>query len=171
MSISHFFEGGKAVVELRSTDKMAAFCELIGNAPVFQEVTDRTALEHAVIEREKNQCTGLGHGVAVAHGRLDSMHRVIVGLGISHTGISYGSPDESPVHLLFLIASPTSMNLDYLQTLSTLVRIVHDPALREELLALRSTGDVERRIRDSFQRLLGRFSSTTPSATACGTAR
>ena len=159
MSISHCFEGGAAVVALESADKYDAFRELIRRASVFDEVTDRTALENAVVEREKDQCTGLGHGVAVAHGRLEAAHRVVVGLGISRAGISYDSPDGNPVHLLFLIASPTHMNLDYLQALSTVVRIVRDPGLREELLSLPSSSEVERRIRDAFLRLLGRISS------------
>ena len=171
MDISHCFEGGTAVVDLESADKYDAFRELIRKAPILGEVTDRSALENAVVDREKSQCTGFGHGVAVAHGRLEAVRRVVVGLGVSRAGISYGSPDGNPVHLLFLIASPPHMNLDYLQALSTLVRIVHDPLLRHELLSLHSPKEVERRIRDSFQRLLGGTASVAASGAACTPAR
>lgn len=171
MSISHCFEDGAAVVELESADKYDAFHELIRKAPVFREVADGTALERAVVDRERTQCTGFGHGVAVAHGRVESVRRVVVGLGISRAGISYGSPDGGPVRLLFLIASPPHMNLDYLQALSTLVRIVHDPLLREEILSLPSPRDVERRIRDAFLVLLGKASPAAASGPALSPAR
>jgi nitrogen PTS system EIIA component len=170
MSISHCFEGRTAVVELESADKHDAFRELIRKAPVFLEVADRTRLESAVIEREKDQCTALGHGVAVAHGRLETIPRVVVALGISRAGISYGSPDGSSVHMLFLIASPPRLYLDYLQALSALVRVVHDPRLRGELLSLPSCREVELRIRAAFLRILGRTASETASVAASETA-
>ncbi|HOV39285.1 MAG TPA: PTS sugar transporter subunit IIA, partial [Spirochaetales bacterium] len=57
------FTPGTVVIELDSTDKYEAIRELIRAAKVFQDISDLKAFEHAVIEREKLQSTGLGHGV------------------------------------------------------------------------------------------------------------
>ena len=75
-----------------------------------------------MIARERLQSTGFGHGVAVAHGRAAGVERVLIALGLSRAGIPYDSPDGEPVRLLFVIASPLQVSLDYLQALSTLVR-------------------------------------------------
>ena len=64
---------------------------------------------------------------------------------------NYGlSPDGEPVRLLFLIASPKKTNLDYLQALSTLVRVIRDCSLRENLLSALDAEEIEKNIRSAF---------------------
>jgi PTS system nitrogen regulatory IIA component len=143
MSIQHCFGSGTVVADLASSDKYDAIRELIRRARVFAEVSDRHAFEEAVVARERLHSTGLGHGVAVAHGRTPGVQRVLIALGLSRDGIAFGSPDGERVQLLFLIASPPSMTLDYLQALSTLVRCVRLPSLRESLFSAASVPVVE----------------------------
>jgi PTS system nitrogen regulatory IIA component len=157
MSIRHCFQAGTVVPDLSSTDKESAIRELVLRAPVFRELCDIERFADAVIERERLQSTALGHGVAVAHGRVSQAGRVIIGLGLSRSGIPFGAPDEAPVHLLFVIASPPEMNLDYLRALSCLVRALREREVREALLASVETPEIERRIREAFTLCVGRF--------------
>jgi nitrogen PTS system EIIA component len=150
MSIRHCFDGGNVVYHLENTEKYAAIKELVRKAPVFAEIRDVDAFEDSIVSREKIQSTGFGHGVAVAHGRSKGLSRVLIGLGLSRNGIPYGSPDGEPVRLLFLIASPQKTNLDYLQALSTLVRVIRDCSLRETLLSAPDAGEIEKTIHDAF---------------------
>ncbi len=150
MSIHHCFERGTVVAELHGTDKYEALRELIRRAPVFREINSIDSFEKAVIERERQQTTGLGHGVAVAHGRAKGVNRVLIALGVSREGIAYESPDGLPVRLLFVIASPPHVSLDYLQALSTLVRCLRDQKVRDELLAGNDPADIETRLRAAF---------------------
>ncbi|HTP58436.1 MAG TPA: PTS sugar transporter subunit IIA, partial [Spirochaetia bacterium] len=106
--------------------------------------------EEAVITREKMQSTGFGHGVAVAHGRIPGLSRVLIGFGISRTGIPFEAVDGKPVHLLFVIASPPHLSLDYLQVLSTLVRCLREKPVRESILACQGAREMETRIREAF---------------------
>jgi PTS system nitrogen regulatory IIA component len=154
MSVHHCFDTGTVVTDITSQYKFQAIRELIRRAPVFQELSDRDALEKAVVERERLQTTGLGHGVAVAHGRTPAANRVLIALGLCRDGIPFDSPDGKPVRLLFVIASPPSMSLDYLQALSTLVRCVRHQGLRDSLFAAESVHAVEARIRDAFAGML-----------------
>jgi len=150
MSIAHCFGPGAVVGDLKSVDKYDAIRELVRRAAVFGEIDDRHAFEEAVIARERIHSTGLGHGVAVAHGRTPGVRRVLIGLGLSRHGIAFESPDAEPVQLLFLIASPTSMTLDYLQALSTLVRCVRPQELRDSLFAAPGVSAVEARMREAL---------------------
>jgi len=150
MSIQHCFDTGTVVPDLSSPDKFQAIRELIRRAPVFKEIPDRDAFEEAVIARERLQSTGLGHGVAVTHGRTPGAARVLIALGLARGGIPFDSPDGEPVQLLFAIASPPELPLEYLRALSTLVRCVRHQSLRDALFAPGSVASIETRIRDAF---------------------
>jgi PTS system nitrogen regulatory IIA component len=150
MSIQHCFERGTVIADLYGTDKYEALRELIHRAPVFQEINSIESFEKAVIEREELQSTGLGHGVAVAHGRARGVNQVLIALGISRAGIAYDSPDGLPVKLLFVIASPPHLSLDYLQALSTLVRCLRHAHVRDALLSGGEPLSIETRLREAF---------------------
>jgi PTS system nitrogen regulatory IIA component len=156
MGMTHCFNTGSVVARLSSTEKHDALRELIHNAPVFKEIGSQDAFEKAVIARERLQTTGLGHGVAVAHGRAAGVERVLIALGVSHAGIPWEAPDSEPVRLLFVIASPLHVSLDYLQVLSTLVRCMRDCGQRDALLAAGSAEEIRLRILDSFSAGLAR---------------
>jgi len=156
MDIDKCFETGAVVADLVSAEKFAAIRELIKRAPVFQQIPNLASFEEAVISREKQQSTGFGHGVAVAHGRIQGLSRVLIGFGVSRGGISFDSADGKPVHLLFVIASPPHLSLDYLQILSALVRCLRDKPLRESILACPGASEMETRIREALASDLGR---------------
>jgi PTS system nitrogen regulatory IIA component len=155
MGINHCFQTGTVVPDLLSTDKESALRELVRRAPVFRELPDLEGFAEAVIRRERRLTTGFGRGVAVAHGRVSQAGRVLIGLGLSRTGIPFDAPDGTPVHLLFVIASPPEMNLDYLKALSCLVRALRQRDVRETLLASVETPEIERRIRKAFTLCVG----------------
>ena len=171
MSIEHCFDHGTVVFELECVDKFDALRELIRRAPVFREIGRLDPLEEAVITRERLQSTGLGHGVAVAHGRAAGVQRVLISLGLSRAGIPYSSPDGEPVRLLFVIASPLHVSLDYLHSLSTLVRCLRDRSVRESLLGGIDAEEVGRRIREAFLSGLARPADPVTGRPARGAAR
>ncbi|MGA2613600.1 MAG: PTS sugar transporter subunit IIA [Spirochaetia bacterium] len=156
MEIDHCFQSGSGVAELASADKHAAIRELIRGAPVFRQIPNLASFEEAVIAREKVQSTGFGHGVAVAHGRIPGLSRVLIGFGHSRSGIPFDAVDGKPVHLLFIIASPPHLSLDYLQVLSTLVRCLRNRPTRESILSCPGAREMETRIREAFATDLGR---------------
>jgi PTS system nitrogen regulatory IIA component len=139
------------VQDLSSTDKFDAISELIHKAPVHSHVTDLDQFEDCVVRREKVQSTGLGHGVAVAHGKTDLVDRIVVALGISREGIPFDSHDERPVQLLFLIASPPESRSDYLMTLSALAGMIRTNGFKQELLSSATPDAAQRLISDRFR--------------------
>ncbi len=168
MSIQHCFDRGSVVPGLKSTDKFEAIREIIRRATVFKEIVGQTVFEEAVMTREGLQSTGFGHGVAVAHGRAAGVARVLIAMGISHAGIPYESLDGKPVHLLFVIASPVHVTLDYLQALSTLMRCLRHQDVRESLLDHCASSELETRIRAVFTAQLD--GCTDSAGQPCGAA-
>ena len=131
-----YFDPGSVVWELESTSKFDAIREIIYKSPVFTEHSglDLDEFCRIVIEREKLQSTGLGHGVAIAHGRTEQVSAPRVALGVCRAGLDFDSVDGKPVRLLFIVANHPSQQMDYLQILSALVATVRNKPFRRELM-------------------------------------
>mgnify|MGYP001029599610 CR=1 FL=1 len=151
------FRGGTVVQDLESREKYEAIRELIDKAPVFGSAPERQLVEEAVIRREKLLSTGLGKGVAVAHGTTEAVSDILIALGISQEGIEFDALDRAPVHLLFVIVNPPHRQVDYLTALSAVIRLVRDEAFRAALRARLPAREIERRICDAFGACLNRL--------------
>ncbi|MGI6433014.1 MAG: PTS sugar transporter subunit IIA [Sphaerochaetaceae bacterium] len=124
------------VCHITCDSKQQAINEVIDECAVFTCLADIKQFKAAVMTRELLESTGIGHGIAIAHGKVPGLNRVIIGLGLSVDGISYDAADNEPVHFLFVIASSPTRQLEYIRTLSTLLRSVSSPQVRSELLLL-----------------------------------
>jgi len=153
------FREGTVVRNLSSQDKFDAIRELIHKAPVFSTLDCRDKLEEAVVQREKILSTGLGRGVAVAHGTTDTINEIVIALGISRRGINFDSFDKIPVHLLFVITNPPGRQVEYLLALSTVTRLVRDEEFRRSLQAVVTAGEIESRISQAFNDCLQKHGS------------
>lgn len=119
---------------VESSNKYTAIEEVISKCSIFDDVGDIGEFSKAVINREHLESTGIGRGVAIAHGKLKTIPRVRVGLGISTQGIEFSSADSQPVHLLFVIGSSPFRQIEYLRALAAIMRFVKMTDIREELL-------------------------------------
>jgi mannitol/fructose-specific phosphotransferase system IIA component (Ntr-type) len=57
----------------------------------------------AVLEREAIMPTGIGHGIAIPHARIEGLARPVVAIGMSHDGVDFNAPDGEPARLMFLV--------------------------------------------------------------------
>ena len=150
--VERFFHTGSVVWELQSSDKYEAIREVIYRAPVFRTISglDLNEFADVVVHRERLLSTGFGHGVAVAHGRTPTVDGSHIALGVSRHGIEYASPDGQPVYLLFVVANHPEQQMDYLQIISTLARLLRNDAFRRELLSCVCGDEVERKMSNAF---------------------
>jgi len=155
------FRGGTVVADLASRDKFEAIQELIHGAPIFDGQEVRRQVTEAVIQREKILSTGLGRGVAVAHGTSQAVDRIVIALGISRDGIDYDAVDKAPVHLLFVIINPPDKQMEYLIALAAVTRMVRDAAFRRSLQAQASAEELEQRICSAFGECLKSYSQSS----------
>jgi len=70
--------------------------------------------------REKMGSTGIGEGIAIPHGRLPGLERVIAVLVTTPKGISFDAIDNKPVDIFFAILVPEEQAQGHLQTLATI---------------------------------------------------
>jgi len=96
---------------------------------------DRETVLAAVMEREKLGATGIGHGVAVPHVRLDSVDKAVVAFCRSASPMDFGAMDDEPCSLFFLVMGPASEEGQekYLQTMAKVSRLMRKSEIREAL--------------------------------------
>ena len=146
-----FFVNGSVVCNLESVEKYSAIHELLSRASIFKHIENISFFEKVVIEREKKLSTGLGHGVAFAHGKTDAVDSLYVALGISREGIEYEALDKKPVHFLFIVANPVDGHMEYLKLISGLSRILRNRDFRSRILKMTDEKQIEYEFRHALE--------------------
>jgi PTS system nitrogen regulatory IIA component len=92
----------------------------------------------ALLEREELGSTGVGHGVAVPHARLDRLDRMSGVFVRLETPVPFASVDDRPVDLLFALFAPKDAGVEHLQALAKVSRLLRNKELREQLRKART---------------------------------
>lgn len=121
-------------VPLEASDKDGVLRELVGLLLPGDGVVGEEVLA-AVLERERQFPTGIGHGVAVPHGRTPALSGLTMVAGTSASPVRYETVDGQPVRLFFLVAGPETMAGAYVKALSRISRLVRREGVRNRLLA------------------------------------
>ncbi len=133
MKLSELLEEKRIALDIRAknkTDLIGSLVDLVING------FDRDTVLESVIEREKLGSTGIGHGVAIPHIRLDSVQRPAVAFGRSAEPVDFDSIDEEPCSLFFLVVGPSNQEFqeEYLKVMAKISRLMRISALRERLM-------------------------------------
>ena len=90
-------------------------------------------IEQLALAREKEFGTGIGHGVAIPHVRLDHLRNPILAYGHSPEGLDWDAPDAEPVHHVFFLASAAGAEDIHVQILAQIARAMAKSANRLRL--------------------------------------
>ena len=88
----------------------------------------------AIVERERLGSTGFGGGIAIPHGKHDSVKELVGVLGRSVAGLEFESIDGKPTHLVFMLVAPTNSAGTHLKALARLSRLFRDTHFRQKLM-------------------------------------
>src|SRR2546427_312959 len=114
----------------------------------YREEVDRAKLVQALEDREKLNSTALGEGVAIPHGKLPGLRRVIAAFGRSPGGVDFSSLDGKPTHLFFLLVAPEDSAGAHLKALARISRLLKDESFRQRLMRATTAADLYRTIRE-----------------------
>jgi mannitol/fructose-specific phosphotransferase system IIA component (Ntr-type) len=142
-------------LNLKSATRDAVLEELAGQIPALaQQPEARLTLVRALQEREQLYSTGIGDGIALPHARnalVGLVDQPVIVFGRHPTGIPYGAPDDVPARLFFLLVAPTVTQ--HLAVLARISRLLRDPKIRQELLAVNDTQKALALIREAEAKL------------------
>ncbi|MBI3993156.1 MAG: PTS sugar transporter subunit IIA [Candidatus Lambdaproteobacteria bacterium] len=106
----------------------------------------------ALLEREGLGSTGIGHGVAIPHGRTAEIAHPTVVLGRTLKPIDFDAIDGQPTRLFFLLVAPENGGDDHLFLLARIARLMKDAHTRDRLMTVETPDDVLALLREQDRR-------------------
>ena len=115
-----------------------ARCKRDALSQIAQAAADLTGLsvqeiEQALMAREQLGSTGVGNGVAIPHGKIKGLDRIVALFVKLDTPIAFDAVDDEPVDLVFLLLAPEDATAAHLKALAKATRLLRDETARQEL--------------------------------------
>lgn len=127
---------------LSAPDKKGVIDELVDLLAGAGKVSDAKGLKDAVWTRELTRTTGIGHGLAIPHGKCPGMGGIAMAIGKPAKPMDFEAIDGQPVRLVVLLASPPEKTSDHIQALARISRLMTMDRFREQIYAAGSAQDI-----------------------------
>ena len=121
---------------LKCTSKKQVIQELAAKAAKLVGQNERTIFE-TLLQREKLGSTGVGHGIAIPHGKLPKLNNLFGLFARLERPIDFEALDGQPVDLVFLLLAPEGAGADHLKALARVARLLRDQDTANKLRAAR----------------------------------
>lgn len=147
------------ITELLSADRIVCGCAVSSKKRALEAVSsllaEATEIELSEIDifdgllaRERLGSTGLGHGVAIPHGRFKDVTQALGVFIKFDKAIDFDAIDGEPVDLVFALMVPQESTEEHLQLLASLAEMFSDATIRDRLRQSNSSAEIESIIRD-----------------------
>lgn len=142
MKITEILVRDALILELSSSAKRDVLGEMAHALVQAEPGIDEARLLEVLLEREKLQSTGIGEGVAIPHGKLPGLKRLVASFARSSKGVDFESIDGQVTQLFFLLVVPEHSGGQHLKALARISRFFRDAAFRKALLEAERREDV-----------------------------
>lgn len=139
MGLSEFLSPEGVVLNLHASCKREALAQLADKAATLTGAP-AAQIRQALMDREQLGSTGVGRGVAIPHGKIDGVGKIVGLLAKLHHPVEFESVDDQPVDLIFVLLAPVDATAAHLKALAKVSRLLRDERVRE---ALRGAGTPE----------------------------
>jgi nitrogen PTS system EIIA component len=117
-----------------TTGKREILAELSSMLFKGQYSFDEETVISTLMNRENLGSTGIGDGIAIPHGKIEGLDKLLLLFGRSRRGVDFHAMDGKPVHLFFLLVAPENSEGRHLRALAKISRMLKDAAFRKKLL-------------------------------------
>ena len=123
----------QVLVGVDATSKKRAFEEA---GLLFENLhgLSRALVTDSLFARERLGSTGLGHGVAIPHGRIKGLKSPMAAVFQLSQSIGFDAPDEQPVKILIFLLVPEAATQKHLEILSEIAELLSNAAARDGML-------------------------------------
>ena len=113
-------------------------------ADTLAEMSGRTREEllQVLLERERLGSTGIGGGIAIPHGKLKTVDKLLLAFGRSLKGVDFDAMDGQPTHLFFVLITPEGSTGTHLKMLARISRLLKDSSFKERLMSAETRDDL-----------------------------
>jgi len=144
MKIRDFLCKKAVTAELKATTKKDVVEELVDLLVEAGAVEKkiRAKLIDILMARESLGSTAIGQGIAIPHGKCESVTKLTAALGISKSGVDFDSLDGEPANIFFLLVAPVDSAGPHLKALARISRLLKDKYYRDNLKNAKNAKDI-----------------------------
>lgn len=129
-------------LELKARNRDEAIRELIDLINSKHKLKNVSEALDVVMKREAKMSTSLENGIAVPHGKTDTVDSLLVAVGIKQSGIDFFSADGQPSKIIILILSPAAKAGPHVRCLAEIARLLQSETNRKRILAAKTPEEV-----------------------------
>jgi PTS system nitrogen regulatory IIA component len=141
MDLSDLLTPEAALPSLHAQSKKQVLQEVCETAAGLTGLPEREIFD-TILQRERLGSTGVGHGVAIPHGKLRSLDKLVGVFARLARPVDFDSLDDQPVDLVFLLLAPESAGADHLKALARIARVLRDTAVAQKLRVAKDTAEL-----------------------------
>lgn len=154
MKIMDFLNEKAVSADLEAKDKNGIIRELVDLLVKAGELKpkDKETVVKTLFNREALGSTGIGQGVAIPHGKCESIKELVGAFGVSRSGINFDSLDGEPANIFFLLLAPIESSGPHLKALARISKLLKDKYFRDSLKNAETEKAVLRIIKEEDRR-------------------
>ncbi|MEX1060683.1 MAG: PTS IIA-like nitrogen regulatory protein PtsN [Methyloceanibacter sp.] len=134
MLLGDFISPDSVVPLLKAKTKKQLLQELSARAARLTGLQDRDIFD-VLWQRERLGSTGLGHGIAIPHGKVAGLKRIVGIFARVAEPVDFDAVDGAPVDIVFLLLAPEGAGADHLKALARISRLLREGSAVEKLRA------------------------------------
>lgn len=129
-------------MHLAATTKEAAIKELLDIVELSGALRDRAEAERIVFERERCMSTGMECGIAIPHGKTNTVDRLVVAMALKPEGLDFDSVDKVAANVFIITLSPVTQTGPHLRFMAEVSTLLRSARMRASLMAAKTPEEV-----------------------------
>jgi PTS system nitrogen regulatory IIA component len=153
MKIMDILATDAVILNLGAREKREVLADMAQALAKVEPQIEADRLLEVLLEREALQSTGIGEGVAIPHGKMVGLDRLVASFARNPEGVDFDAIDGQLTRHFFLLVVPEHSGGQYLKALARISRFFRDAAFRQKLDEADSVDDVIRAIEEEDAKL------------------
>ena len=153
MKIMDILATDAVILNLGAREKRDVLADMSQALAKVEPQIEADRLLEVLLEREALQSTGIGEGVAIPHGKMVGLDRLVASFARNPDGVDFDAIDGQPTQHFFLLVVPEHSGGQYLKALARISRFFRDATFRQKLVEADSVDDVIRAIEQEDAKL------------------
>jgi PTS system nitrogen regulatory IIA component len=138
MNFTECLENSSVKLEIEGETKNDIITELVDLLYSEGKIKDRAEVLKVVFDRERQMSTGLQYGVAMPHGKTDTVDRMVVAIGLKKEGVDFDSLDGKPTRIFTMTISSSLHANEHIEFLAAVSSVFTHSSKRKDVLKVKN---------------------------------
>jgi nitrogen PTS system EIIA component len=148
MKITEILSSEMVLPDLKGNTKPEVLGELAAALSAQYSEIKLADLTAVLLERERLGSTAIGDGIAIPHGKLPRVTKILGAFGRHRAGVDFESLDGNPTQLFFVLVAPEDSASLHLKALARVSRLLKDDTFRTHLISAAGAAEIFKLIRE-----------------------